>query len=110
MTAASQDAPSFSAGPVIAQTLLVLILMMGALLAPPASGSILLVPLGPGKSATMLQQALSHGARLEGRGLIPGSFVVHARRDSIAAAMWQVGALVVAANPLLCGKTGQAPR
>jgi len=103
MIIADQDA-HLSAGPIVAQTLIVAIVMLAALLAPPAAGSILLVPLGPGRSAAMLQQAMDHGARLEGAGLVPGTFVVHAERARIAPAMWHAGVLMLAANPLLCGK------
>lgn len=98
-----QKAPAFPAAPVIAQTLIVALVMLAALLAPPASGSILLVPLRGQAGGTVLQDALSHGARLEGAGPISGTFVVRAKRDQLASTMAASGVLMLAARPLLCG-------
>lgn len=97
-------APSFSAAPVVAQTLLVAVVMLAALLAPPVSGSILLVPLHGQARGAVLQDALKHGARLEGAGPIAGTLVVRAERDQLASAMLHSGVLMLAARPLLCGE------
>ena len=94
--------------PVIVQTLIVGIVMLGALLAPPASGSILLVPLHGQAQGAVLQDALAHGARLEGAGPISGTYVVRAERDKLASAMFSSGVLMLAARPLLCSDTKDA--
>ena len=98
-----RKAPAASSAPVIAQTLLVGLVMLAALLAPPASGSILLVPLH-GQAGVVLRDALQHGARLEGAGPIAGTFVVRAERDQLASTMLSSGVLMLAARPLLCGE------
>lgn len=105
----TQGISSFSSGPVIVQTLVVGLVMLAALLAPPASGSILLLPLHAGQSGAVLRDALAHGARLEGAGPIAGSFVVRAERDRIAPAMLGEGVLMLAAAPLLCGPVSGRP-
>lgn len=93
----------------IAQTLVVGLVMLGAVVAPPASGSILLVPLH-GSGGAVLEDALARGARLEGPGPVAGSFVVRADRDRIAPAMLAGGVLMLAARPLLCGEPEGAPQ
>lgn len=103
------NVPSFAAAPVIGQTLLVAVVMLAALLAPPASGSILLVPLH-GQGGAVLQDALKHGARLEGAGPIAGTFVVRADRDQLLSAMLHSGVLMLAARPLLCSEPEGAGR
>lgn len=97
-----------SAGWIIAQTLIVGFAMVAALLTPPATGSILLVPLGHGGSGIALQRALETGARLEGAGPIAGSFVVDGDRNRLAPVMLNAGVLILAAPALLCGKARRA--
>jgi hypothetical protein len=92
-----------SSGWILAQTCIV-VFVIAAPLMPPASGSILLLPIASGHSGSVLQQALDRGARLEMAGPIAGTFVVHAERDRLAAAMLRAGVLMLAAQPPLCGK------
>ena len=88
------------------QVFLVMAVMLGAVMAPPASGSLMLVPLDPGNRPALLKQALENGALLEGAGPLPGSYVVRARRDALFLPMLGRGVLVLAARPVLCGKAG----
>ncbi len=81
-----------------------MVVMLGAVIVPPASGSLMLVPLVPGDRPAILKQALESGALLEGAGPLPGSYVVRARRDTLLLPMLASGALVLAARPVLCGK------
>lgn len=91
-------------GWVSAQTLITGLFIVGAVLAPPRSGSILLMPLGNKDPGSVLQQALERGATLEGAGPVAGTFVVHAERDRLAATMLHAGVLMLAARAPLCGK------
>lgn len=77
---------------------------LGALvLAPPADGAMLIVPVGNNGIAA-LNAALGSGASLIGNGRLPGSLVVRARRDAIAGGVLAAGAMIVAAHPVLCGQ------
>ncbi|HEY1125383.1 MAG TPA: hypothetical protein VGE65_07095 [Sphingobium sp.] len=96
--------PGRAASWIIAQTFIVAFVTVAALLAPPESGSILLLPIGSGDPGLALRQALAHGAQLEGAGPISGTFVVHGSRDRLAPAMLSAGVLMLSARPLLCGK------
>ncbi len=87
----------------IVQTTIVLFIMTAALFAPPARGSILLVPLTPAARSALLSGAIAHGARLEGAGPVAGSVVVQAERAALAPAMRAAGVLMIAARPVLCG-------
>jgi hypothetical protein len=91
-------------GWILAQTLIVGLVIVVAIVAPPESGSMLLVPLGAGDPGTVLQRALDRGARLEGAGPFAGTFVVRAQRDRLAPEMLRAGVLMLAARPPLCGK------
>jgi len=93
-----------SAGWIIAQTFIVGFAMVAALLTPPETGAILLLPLGSAASGNVLQQALETGARLEGAGPIAGTFVVYGERDRLASVMLRAGVLMLSARPPMCGK------
>ena len=91
-------------GLVFTQLIIVLMVMIGAILAPPATGSILLLPLGNSSSGAMLHQAFASGARLEGAGPVAGSFIVRGDRARLSSAMRESHVLMIAASPILCGK------
>lgn len=75
---------------------------------PPASGSMLLVPLGSDGGATV-QGALAGGAALVGAGPFPGSLVVVGDRARIAPRVaWNT--VIMAAPPAGCGANGGAGR
>jgi hypothetical protein len=73
------------------------------LLSPPATGTLLVVPV-VGSGAGALNAALSGGARLIGRGALPGSLIVEGRRDAMLPAVMRAGGVIVAARPALCGR------
>lgn len=74
-------------------------------LAPPAVGAMLLVPLG---QVNAVVYARDHGALLLGAGAIPGSIVVSGKRARLLANPARTGMLVLAATPAGCG-TGAVP-
>ena len=75
---------------------------------PPASGSMLLVPLGSDGGATV-RGALAGGAALLGAGPFPGSLVVVGDRARIAPRVaWNT--VIMAAPPAGCGPSGGAGR
>lgn len=82
--------------------------MVAALVTPPESGAILLLPLGHGGPGIALQRALETGARLEGAGPIAGTFVVDGDRGRLAPLMLNAGVLILAAPAPLCGKARRA--
>lgn len=91
-------------GWMLAQTSIAGLIIVAAIVAPPQSGSILLLPLGRDRPGIVLEQALQHGARLEGAGPFAGTFIVHAERDRLASAMRHAGVLMLAARAPLCGR------
>lgn len=83
-------------------------LVLGALLcfvtlAPPAEGTMLLVPMAQNTGQT-LDSALHNGARFVGRGPLPDSIVVEGRRDMLLSPMLTVGTLVLATSRTPCGQ------
>ena len=75
---------------------------------PPASGSMLLVPLGSDDGA-IVQGALAGGAALLGAGPFPGSLVVVGDRARIAPRVaWNT--VIMAAPPAGCGPSGGVGR
>lgn len=85
-----------------AQIALVVAGLGGVMLAPPAYGPMLLVPITDG-TAPALNRAFARQARLVGAGPFPGSVVVVGRRALLLPAMLASGTLVIAAAPGLCG-------
>lgn len=78
---------------------------------PPASGKLLLVPIGGGDANDMARIAIAGGAALIGAGPLPGSLVVAGDRASVAGRVPGFAALVVAAPAVACGSgapVGQA--
>ncbi|WP_294260018.1 hypothetical protein [uncultured Sphingomonas sp.] len=91
---------------VAAQCLLVIGGIGALLLAPPAEGALLIVPVA-GSGVGALNAAIGAGARLVGEGALPGSLVVEGRRDAMLATVLRAGGVVVAARPALCGQAGR---
>lgn len=77
-------------------------LMCFVTLAPPAEGTMLLVPTAQSTGQT-LDSALHSGAKLVGRGPLPDSIVVEGRRDALLSTMISAGTLVIASSRVPCG-------
>ncbi|WP_454884826.1 hypothetical protein [Sphingomonas oryzagri] len=71
------------------------------LLAPPARGQMLLVPLTGSASQSLPARALHGETRLIGAGPTPGSLVVEGRRDDLTA-LYRHATLVLAVPPGGC--------
>jgi hypothetical protein len=71
--------------------------------APPAEGELLLVPLAGQSADSMIVWATRAGARVIGRGPLPGSLVVEARTATLAEAALRHATLITAAPPAACG-------
>lgn len=78
------------------------------LLAPPASGQIMLLPLTP-HAVQLLPAAVLHGeTRLIGPGPLPGSLLVEARRADLAGLLLDHATLALASPEGGCGaETGR---
>jgi hypothetical protein len=70
---------------------------------PPASGAMLLVPVGRGDVNAGARIALASGATLLGVGPFPGSLVVVGDRARIAGQRGASGFVLLAAPPAGCG-------
>lgn len=81
-----------------------LLLVAGAgllIIAPPASGAMMLVPLGPQAANALPLLALVGDVRLLARGPLPGSLLVYGSRR--ARALLRHGIVTFASPPALCG-------
>ena len=72
------------------------------LVAPPALGAMMLVPLTPGAARTLLETSLDGGNRLLGQGPLPGSIILYGRRSPLAWRMLARGVLTVASDSRGC--------
>ncbi len=84
--------------------LLQLLLVAGAgamIVAPPASGAMMLVPLGPQAANALPLLALVGDVRLLARGPLPGSLLVYGKRR--AHTLLRHGIVTFASPPALCG-------
>ena len=80
--------------------------IFAALIAPPAQGVMVLVPLTHNAS-TALPRLVFHGdTRLIGQGVIPGSLVVYGRREELALPLLTHAILSLASPEILCGNAG----
>jgi hypothetical protein len=87
-----------------AQTMLVVIVLLTAVLAPPSRGAFIVVPLLPGDRIDTLNHILAKGGRIAGLTR-PGSFpVVMGSRDPLAIDALMHGALLLRAPEIACGK------
>jgi hypothetical protein len=89
----------------IAQVAIALPLVGGLLLAPPAEGPMMLVPLTPGAARALPALAFDGDAKLISTGPLPGSLVVYAHRATLAGRLLRHATLTLS-SPL----TGCAPR
>lgn len=86
------------------QALFVLIVVLGLIAMPPASGRMLLVPLGQEGRDGVARIAIGVGARLVGPGQLRGSLVVSGERAALIAALMPRRALVLSASMGGCGE------
>jgi hypothetical protein len=86
------------------QMLFVLAIVIGLVAAPPASGRMLLVPLGGEGRDGLARLAVGTGARLVAPGPIGGSLVVEGQRGPLMAAMMPGHGLVLSASMGGCGE------
>ena len=84
------------------QLLLSAMMLLGIALVPPASGSMLLLPILPGSAAHIATAAVRDGARLAGAGPLAGSVVVVGERASLLGPVSGAGGIILAAPRALC--------
>jgi len=75
-------------------------------LAPPAQGRMLLVPLAGQGIDSLAVWATQAGARIVGRGPLPGSLAVEGIRSDLLGVALHNATLVVAAPAAACGRRG----
>lgn len=78
------------------------LVLAAALLAPPAEGTMLAIPMAPALDSHAARWATQAGGKIIGTGRIAGSFVITGRRDEIFAIALRHGTLIVAAPKFLC--------
>lgn len=78
-------------------------------LKPPATGAVLLIPLGGASGGDVVNRVIAHGGWLLGAGPIGRSLVVYGRRDAIKAALGGANVLVLAAPFAACGSPPNVP-
>lgn len=83
------------------------ILMALAMLAPPARGDMLVIPMTSTGAQGLAAQLIGAGATLTGRGRPAGSFVIRADRDRMLWRLMAQGVVVLAAPDLLCRGQGR---
>lgn len=90
---------------IVALQLLVVSMTLAAGLAmPPRRGEMLLLPLTGKSAGTVAALALAGGARIVGRGRLPGSLLVSAERGAMLARALPAGIVVLRAGLPLCGE------
>lgn len=77
-----------------------------ALMLPPIQGTMLILPIVPGGEAA-ITWATRSGARLIGQGPVPGSVVVEASSASLWAAALSNRAVIMRAEFVGCGSSGE---
>lgn len=75
-------------------------------LRPPVEGAMLMIPVSDAARARLPHSVIDRGGQLLRMGAIPGSFVVHGRRDALA----QPAMLLIAADVAACGKVSETIR
>ena len=86
----------------LAQATIALSLVGGLLLAPPAEGAMMLVPLTPGAARALPSLALTRDTKLVSSGPLPGSLLVYARRADLAGRLLAHATLTLASPPGGC--------
>lgn len=99
MTSAPAILPSLSAA--AAQVAVAALALAGLAFAPPASGKMILVPLGAPAGTPLLAIATRHGARLVGHGPF-SSYVIDGERDRLIGPLARAGVLLLAAPAAGC--------
>jgi hypothetical protein len=82
-----------------AQVAIALPLVGGLLFAPPAQGTMMLVPLSPAAAHALPALVLTGDTRLISTGPLPGSLIVYARRGDLATRLLAHATLTLA-SPL----------
>lgn len=77
-------------------------------LKPPATGAMLLVPVGSESGGHLVDRVLAHGGSLLGAGPIDRSLVIYGRSDAIETALRGSRVLVLAAPFAACGSPPNA--
>lgn len=77
--------------------------LLGAMLAPPEEGPMMVIPLGGDAMAGTMDCALADGAAFMGADPLPGSILVHGQREPITDGAWRHNCLVIRAPALVCG-------
>ena len=72
-------------------------------LAPPTEGEVLLIPLTGQSADSTAVWATGAGARIVGRGPLPGSLAVQGRTRSLIGMAVRHATLIVSAPPTVCG-------
>lgn len=90
-------------GTLLLQVALVGVGLTASIVAPPANGVMMLVPV-TASTGSALNMAMDHDARFLGAGPIPGSLIVEGRRDALWPAMLASGTMLLAARADWCGK------
>ena len=95
---------SFGGSLLTVQVAAALLAPVALALAPPASGAMLLIPVGRTDAVVFARE---HGALLLAPGALPGSIVVTGDRTRLLADPLRSGILVVAAMPSGCGPVAE---
>ncbi|MEA3541507.1 MAG: hypothetical protein U9R77_05230 [Pseudomonadota bacterium] len=90
--------------PLCIQCALVVVGLLALYVTPPASGQMLLLPVGPGGRAALASVAVAHGARLVAAGPVAGSLLVDGQRDELMQPLIGVGAIAISARAAGCGE------
>jgi len=86
----------------------VLAAFLGLTLAPPAQGTMLLMPIGGTTQGQLATIAIDHGAQIVARGRWDGSIVVQGERARLWQPLTRVGVLVLASTSSGCGTGASA--
>ena len=86
-----------------AQVLLVSAGLAATVLAPPARGTMIAIPLTGATVAETVNLAVARGATIEGMGRLAGSVVLDGDRARLTAALRAHGVLLIGAPSGLCG-------
>lgn len=93
--------------PLLAQSVLVLVGLVGLYAVPPAQGRMVLVPLSAQGRATLAAVAIDHGARLVAAGPWTGSLLVDGRRDLLVGPLLRHGVIALSSAARGCGESGR---
>ena len=97
---------SFRRSLVVSQILGALGIFVLIALAPPAQGTMLLVPLAGQPESRIVAIALAQGATLVQRGPLPSSVIVYGKRASLLGPLSRAGVLTLSGGAVGC-RTGR---